>query len=145
MRWPRSSPADAVAWERRFFSILQDFKFLPGGRIHAGSGTSRSVTLFNCFVMGKIEDSIPGIFRAQQEGALTMQQGGGMPSSAAFRKTSAAASRNMAFATVFRSLLPRLGTISLLAGNVSSRLEPIFAASYTRKVLAEDAEAVRAD
>lgn len=30
------------------------------------------------------------------------------------------------------------GTISLLAGNVSSGLEPIFAASYVRKVLGED-------
>jgi ribonucleoside-diphosphate reductase alpha chain len=30
------------------------------------------------------------------------------------------------------------GTISLLAGNVSSGLEPIFAASYERKVLTED-------
>jgi ribonucleoside-diphosphate reductase alpha chain len=30
------------------------------------------------------------------------------------------------------------GTISLLAGNVSSGLEPIFAASYARNVLAED-------
>ena len=30
------------------------------------------------------------------------------------------------------------GTVSLLAGNVSSGLEPIFAASYRRKVLAED-------
>ena len=30
------------------------------------------------------------------------------------------------------------GTVSLLAGNVSSGLEPIFAASYMRKVLAED-------
>ena len=36
------------------------------------------MTLFNCFVMGTIEDSIPGIFRALQEGALTMQQGGGI-------------------------------------------------------------------
>jgi len=65
-------------WEERFFSALQDFKFLPGGRIHAGAGTPRHVTLFNCFVMGTIEDSIPGIFRALQEGALTMQQGGGI-------------------------------------------------------------------
>jgi ribonucleoside-diphosphate reductase alpha chain len=71
-------PKDAALWEDRFFSILQDFKFLPGGRIQAGAGTARKVTLFNCFVMGRIEDSIPGIFHALQEGAVTMQQGGGI-------------------------------------------------------------------
>jgi len=71
-------PKDAPAWEKKFFAILQDFKFLPGGRIQAGAGTARNVTLFNCFVMGAIEDSIPGIFRALQEGALTMQEGGGI-------------------------------------------------------------------
>lgn len=69
---------DAPFWEERFFRLLHDFKFLPGGRIHAGAGTGRHVTLFNCFVMGPIEDSIPGIFRALQESALTMQQGGGI-------------------------------------------------------------------
>ena len=71
-------PKDNALWEDRFFSILQDFKFLPGGRIQAGAGTARKVTLFNCFVMGMIDDSIPGIFRALQEGAVTMQQGGGI-------------------------------------------------------------------
>jgi ribonucleoside-diphosphate reductase alpha chain len=65
-------------WEERFFGLLQDFRFLPGGRILAGAGTHRSVTLFNCFVMGPIEDSVAGIFRALQEGAVTMQQGGGI-------------------------------------------------------------------
>jgi ribonucleoside-diphosphate reductase alpha chain len=65
-------------WEQRFFHLLQDFKFLPGGRIHAGAGTGRNITLFNCFVMGTVEDSIPGIFRALQESAVTMQQGGGI-------------------------------------------------------------------
>jgi ribonucleoside-diphosphate reductase alpha chain len=69
---------DAAIWQDRFFSILQDFKFLPGGRIQAGAGTARKVTLFNCFVMGMIDDSIPGIFRALQESAVTMQQGGGI-------------------------------------------------------------------
>ena len=71
-------PKDAAIWADRFFNILQDFKFLPGGRIQAGAGTARKVTLFNCFVMGRIDDSIPGIFRALQEGAVTMQQGGGI-------------------------------------------------------------------
>lgn len=65
-------------WERRFFDILQDFRFLPGGRIQAGAGTVHNVTLLNCFVMGTIEDSIGGIFRALEEGAVTMQQGGGV-------------------------------------------------------------------
>ena len=69
---------DTPVWEEKFFAILQEFKFLPGGRIQAGAGTARDVTLFNCFVMGAIEDLIPGIFRALQEGALTMQQGGGI-------------------------------------------------------------------
>ncbi len=69
---------DRAAWEQRYFGLLRDFKFLPGGRIQAGAGTARHVTLFNCFVMGTIEDSIPGIFRALQEGAVTMQQGGGI-------------------------------------------------------------------
>ena len=70
--------SDASVWQRRFLSILKDFRFLPGGRILAGAGTARYVTLFNCFVMGIIGDSIPGIFGALQEGAITMQQGGGI-------------------------------------------------------------------
>lgn len=69
---------DVAQWKPRFFDTLADFKFLPGGRIQAGAGTGRRVTLFNCFVMGLIDDSIDGIFDALKEGALTMQQGGGV-------------------------------------------------------------------
>ncbi len=69
---------DAAGWEQRFYHILDGFRFLPGGRIQAGTGTGRAITLFNCFVMGAIEDSVPGIFRALQESAVTMQQGGGI-------------------------------------------------------------------
>jgi ribonucleoside-diphosphate reductase alpha chain len=65
-------------WQQRFYSILEDFRFLPGGRIQAGAGTGHRVTLFNCFVMGTIEDSLDSIFDALKEGALTMQQGGGV-------------------------------------------------------------------
>ncbi len=65
-------------WEDRFYSALEDFRFLPAGRILAGAGTGRSVTLFNCFVMGTIEDSMAGIFDGLKEAALTMQQGGGI-------------------------------------------------------------------
>ncbi|MBI3575625.1 MAG: adenosylcobalamin-dependent ribonucleoside-diphosphate reductase [Gammaproteobacteria bacterium] len=69
---------DPGLWEGRFHDILKDFKFLPGGRIQAGAGTGRRVTLFNCFVMGTVEDSLDGIFDGLKEGALTMQQGGGV-------------------------------------------------------------------
>ena len=58
--------------------ILKDYRFLPAGRILAGAGTGRQVTLFNCFVMGRIPDSLDGIFTQLKEAALTMQQGGGI-------------------------------------------------------------------
>jgi ribonucleoside-diphosphate reductase alpha chain len=69
---------DPSAWEDTFYDALADFKFLPAGRITAGAGTARSVTLFNCFVMGTIPDSMGGIFEMLKEAALTMQQGGGI-------------------------------------------------------------------
>ncbi|MEM8698429.1 MAG: adenosylcobalamin-dependent ribonucleoside-diphosphate reductase [Pseudomonadota bacterium] len=65
-------------WQPRFYSALEGFRFLPAGRIVAGAGTGRAVTLFNCFVMGTIADSMEGIFQGLKEAALTMQQGGGI-------------------------------------------------------------------
>ncbi|MDP3959099.1 MAG: adenosylcobalamin-dependent ribonucleoside-diphosphate reductase [Pseudorhodobacter sp.] len=70
--------ADPALWEGRFYAALEGFKFLPAGRITAGAGTGRQVTLFNCFVMGTIPDNMAGIFQALKEAALTMQQGGGI-------------------------------------------------------------------
>ena len=84
--WRRVARALAAAenekvrsyWEDRFYAALEDFKFLPAGRTLAGAGTGRNVTMFNCFVMGTIPDSMVGIFDALKEAALTMQQGGGI-------------------------------------------------------------------
>ncbi|MGY3438750.1 MULTISPECIES: adenosylcobalamin-dependent ribonucleoside-diphosphate reductase [unclassified Marinovum] len=70
--------ADPKLWEDRFYAALEDFKYLPAGRITAGAGTARQVTLFNCFVMGTVPDSMGGIFDMLREAALTMQQGGGI-------------------------------------------------------------------
>ena len=69
---------DPAQWEEHFYAALEDFKYLPAGRITAGAGTARRVTLFNCFVMGTIPDSMGGIFDMLKEAALTMQQGGGI-------------------------------------------------------------------
>jgi ribonucleoside-diphosphate reductase alpha chain len=65
-------------WQKQFYSILENFQFIPGGRILAGAGTQHDVTLFNCFVMPILDDSLPSIFDALKEGALTLQQGGGV-------------------------------------------------------------------
>ncbi len=69
---------DRDLWARRFRDALEGFRFLPGGRILAGAGTGRRVTLMNCFVMGTLDDSLEGIFRALHEAAITLQQGGGV-------------------------------------------------------------------
>ncbi len=72
---PEREPAK---WAERFYRAMEDFKFLPAGRVVAGAGSSRYVTLFNCFVMGAIPDDMGGIFAHLREAALTMQQGGGI-------------------------------------------------------------------
>jgi ribonucleoside-diphosphate reductase alpha chain len=69
---------DPAKWEAKFYAALEGFKYLPAGRITAGAGTGRSVTLFNCFVMGTVPDNMGGIFDGLKEAALTMQQGGGI-------------------------------------------------------------------
>ncbi len=65
-------------WRVRFQDALAGFRFLPGGRILAGAGSGRQVTLFNCFVMGPLHDSIDGIFSTLTEAMLTLQAGGGV-------------------------------------------------------------------
>jgi ribonucleoside-diphosphate reductase alpha chain len=84
--WDRVAKAAAAAepkrararWAKQFREAMADFALLPAGRILAGAGTGRAVTLFNCFVMGRIEDDLGSIFDNVKEAALTMQQGGGI-------------------------------------------------------------------
>ena len=70
---------DSKKWQKEFEDVLLNFEFIPGGRIIANLGTSRkAVTMFNCYVMNKIEDSIEGIFDTVKESAMTQKQGGGV-------------------------------------------------------------------
>ena len=73
-----AAETDASRWERCFAEALEGFVFLPGGRVLAGAGTGRQVTLFNCFVSGPLTDCIEGILDTLKETAVTMQQGGGI-------------------------------------------------------------------
>lgn len=103
---------DAGKWETLFYEALEDFKFLPAGRIIAGAGTARQVTLFNCFVMGTIPDDMAGIFDQLKEAALTLQQGGGIgydfstlrPKGALVKGVGADASGPLSFMDVWDSM-----------------------------------------
>ncbi|ABD53868.1 adenosylcobalamin-dependent ribonucleoside-diphosphate reductase [Jannaschia sp. CCS1] len=103
---------DSATWEETFYTALEDFKYLPAGRIVAGAGTGRSVTLFNCFVMGTVPDSMGGIFDMLKEAALTMQQGGGIgydfstirPKGAAVSGVAADASGPLSFMDVWDAM-----------------------------------------
>ncbi|MEO0670087.1 MAG: adenosylcobalamin-dependent ribonucleoside-diphosphate reductase [Pseudomonadota bacterium] len=107
-----SVESDPDTWEQTFYAALEDFKFLPAGRITAGAGTARSVTLFNCFVMGTVPDSMGGIFDMLKEAALTMQQGGGIgydfstirPKGAAVSGVAADASGPLSFMDVWDAM-----------------------------------------
>jgi ribonucleoside-diphosphate reductase alpha chain len=103
---------DREGWAARFLEALQDFRFLPAGRVVAGAGSGRNVTLFNCFVMGEIPDDISGIFEHLREAALTMQQGGGIgydfstlrPKGAPVKGVGADASGPLSFMDVWDSM-----------------------------------------
>jgi ribonucleoside-diphosphate reductase alpha chain len=70
--------SDPSRLQQAFLELLESFRFLPGGRILASAGTELDATLFNCFVIGSIDDSMAGIFQRLKESALTMQRGGGI-------------------------------------------------------------------
>jgi ribonucleoside-diphosphate reductase alpha chain len=65
-------------WENCFYETMADFAFLPAGRIIAGAGTGRAVTMSNCFVSPTIGDSLEGIMDAVKAAAMTLKQGGGI-------------------------------------------------------------------
>jgi ribonucleoside-diphosphate reductase alpha chain len=118
--WERVAQAVAAAepkrvrgrWAQAFSEAMADFAFLPAGRILAGAGAGRTVTLFNCFVMGRIEDDLSSIFDNVKQAALTMQQGGGIghdfstlrPKGALVRSIGADASGPVSFMDVWDAM-----------------------------------------
>lgn len=92
-----------------FYEMMSKRLFLPGGRILAGAGTQKVVTLMNCYVNATLEDSMVGIMAGVSNLALTSQQGGGMgtafetlrPKNAILTRTQSAASGVLPFMDVF--------------------------------------------
>jgi len=65
-------------WADKFYWLLEDFKFVPGGRILFGAGQPRRSTLLNCYFFKIKEDSIEAIFDWCKEAARTYSFGGGV-------------------------------------------------------------------
>lgn len=65
-------------WAATFHDAMAGLAFLPAGRILAGAAADRDVTLFNCFVLGRIDDDLGAIFDQVKQAALTLQAGGGI-------------------------------------------------------------------
>ena len=65
-------------WEKKFFTVLEDFKFVPGGRIMHGAGRDDiTTTLNNCYVVAIKDDQINDIYKTVVDEALTYKYGGG--------------------------------------------------------------------
>lgn len=65
-------------WEREFYKTMEDFKFVPGGRILSGAGTDYQVTYFNCFVIPSPRDSRGEILETLKQMVEIMARGGGV-------------------------------------------------------------------
>ena len=72
---------DEQYWYDQFFSLLIDYKFIPGGRVMHGAGrdeAKRRPTLSNCYVIPIEEDSLEGIYTCLKESAMVYRTGGGV-------------------------------------------------------------------
>ena len=98
--------------KKMFMDAMHGWKFLPAGRILAGAGTDRRVTNINCFVLGRIDDSLDGIMNALKDAATTMQAGGGIghdfstlrPKGAPVHRVGADASGPLSFMNMWDSM-----------------------------------------
>jgi ribonucleoside-diphosphate reductase alpha chain len=162
--------ASRQSWQAKFKQALEDYRFLPAGRILSGAGTNRQVTLFNCFVMGTVPDDMAGIFDALKEAALTMQQGGGIgydfstlrPKGALVKGVGADASGPLSFMDVWDSMCRTIMSAGSRRGAmmavmrcdhpdieefISAKRDPLRLRSFNLSVLATNdfMEAVKAD
>lgn len=85
--------------------MMCDGVLVPAGRILSGAGTGNRVTMMNCYVMKKMDDSLTDIMQTLSESSLTMQQGGGIgtdfstlrPHKARLKRTGSSSSGPMPF------------------------------------------------
>lgn len=65
-------------WAVKFYEAMQDFKFVPAGRILSGAGGGYEVTFFNCYVIPSPADSRGGIMENIMHTVEIQARGGGV-------------------------------------------------------------------
>ncbi len=71
-------PAQRKKWQKQFYWLLENWKFVPGGRVLFGAGNvNRCITNVNCYFNPITADSIEGIYRCLSDVAKTLACGGG--------------------------------------------------------------------
>ncbi len=75
---PEKDDEKRKEWASKFYWLLEDYRFVPGGRILFGAGQTRKSTLLNCYFFKIKEDSIEAIFDWCKEAARTYSFGGGV-------------------------------------------------------------------
>ena len=73
-----TSPERKEEWEARFRWLLDEWKFVPGGRILNAAGTDQKLTFFNCYVIPSPKDSRRGIVETLNQMMEIMSRGGGV-------------------------------------------------------------------
>jgi len=107
-----ANDAGADNFKADTIEAMNNMEWSPGGRILAGAGTERHVTMINCFVNDTVQDTMPAIMNANTRAALTMQQGGGIgtdfstirPAGALVEKTGSVASGPISFMEIWQSM-----------------------------------------
>lgn len=100
---------DQKQWEKEFYRVMDEFKFVPGGRILSGAGTGYQVTYFNCFVIPSPKDSRHGILEALGQLVEIQARSGGVglnlsslrPKGARVKKVNGTSSGPVNWATLF--------------------------------------------
>lgn len=72
------TPELQAEWTERFRWLLDDFKFVPGGRILTAAGTDQLLSYYNCYVLDLPHDSRSGILKTLSEMTEIMSRGGGV-------------------------------------------------------------------
>src|SRR3989344_2423784 len=96
-------------WEDKFYQVMEDFKFVPGGRILSGACTDYQVTYFNCFVIPNPKDSRHGILESLGQLVEIQARSGGVglnlsslrPKGARVKKVNGTSSGPVNWATLF--------------------------------------------